>query len=101
MTARLTPRKVAGIDAAASAASPAVTPGMTRKGIPAAASVIASSPPRPKTNGSPPLSRSTRCPARASDTSRWLISACVAEGLPPRLPANSSRACLPASASTR
>ncbi len=61
--------------AAASAAKPAVTPGMTRKGMPAAASVIASSPPRPNTKGSPPLSRSTRWPARASATSRSLISA--------------------------
>ena len=32
MTARLTPRSVAGMAAAASAASPAVTPGMTRNG---------------------------------------------------------------------
>ena len=70
MTARLTPRSVAGIDAAASAASPAVTPGMMRNGTPAAASAKASSPPRPNTNGSPPLSRSTRWPARASSTRR-------------------------------
>ena len=69
--------------------------------MPAAASAALSSPPRPNTNGSPPLSRSTRRPARASSTSRRLMSACVAEGLPPRLPANSSRACRPASASTR
>src|SRR5262249_27095947 len=37
MTARLTPRSVAGICAAASAASPAVTPGTIRNGTPAAA----------------------------------------------------------------
>ena len=33
------------------------TPGTTSKGMPAAASASASSPPRPKTNGSPHLSR--------------------------------------------
>ncbi len=37
------------------------------------------------------MSRNTRCPARASVTSRWLMSAWAAEGLPPRLPAYSSR----------
>ena len=63
MTARLTPRNVAGIRAAASAASPAVTPGTIRNGTPAAASAAASSPPRANTKGSPPLSRSTRSPA--------------------------------------
>ena len=36
------------------------TPGTTSNGMPAAASASASSPPRPKTNGSPPLSRTTR-----------------------------------------
>src|ERR1700686_3896556 len=92
MTARLVPRSVAGIAAAASAASPAVTPGMTRNGTPAAASVVASSPPRPNTNGSPPLSRNTRLPARASATRRWLISAFVHARLPPRLPGGLGRA---------
>ena len=51
---------VAGIDAADSAAMPAVMPGMMRKEMPASASAMASSPPRPNMQGSPPLSRSTR-----------------------------------------
>src|SRR5262245_19140343 len=62
---------------------------------------MASSAPRPNTQGSPPLSRSTRSPPRARSIRRLLISACVADGFPPRLPANSSRACGPAIASTR
>src|SRR5262249_5999274 len=56
MMARLTPRRVAGMDAAASAASPAVTPEITRNGTPAAARANISSPPRPNTKGAPPLS---------------------------------------------
>ena len=43
---------------------PAVTPGTTSNSIPRPRSVSASSPPRPKTNGSPPLSRTTLRPAR-------------------------------------
>ena len=43
----------------ASEASPLDTPGMMRKGMPASESAKASSPPRPKMKGSPPLSRST------------------------------------------
>ena len=54
------------------------TPGTTRVGIPAAAQASSSSPPRPKTNGSPPLSRTTDCPSRARSIIRssirpWLI----------------------------
>ena len=48
----------------AGAATPAVTPGTSSNGTPAAASASASSPPRPNTNGSPPLRRTTRLPAR-------------------------------------
>ena len=59
------PRCVTGIPAYAGAAIADVTPGMTSNGTPAAASASASSPPRPKTNGSPPFSRTTRLPARA------------------------------------
>ena len=73
-----TPRWVTGIPAYAAAAIPAVTPGTTSKRTPAAASACASSLPRPKTNGSPPLSRTTRFPSRASRTSSALISACRA-----------------------
>src|SRR4028118_244997 len=50
-------------------------PGTTSKGRPAASSASASSPPRPKTNGSPPLRRTTARPSRAWVTSRvWLSS---------------------------
>ncbi len=66
---------------------PALIPGTMRKGIRAATSDSASSPPRPKTKGSPPLSRSTRLPSRASWISRREMSGCRADGLPPRLPA--------------
>ena len=90
MMAWLTPRMVAGIDAADSAASPAVMPGMMRKGMPASASAMASSPPRPNMQGSPPFSRSTRLFWRASSINRLEMSACCADGRPPRLPAYSS-----------
>ncbi len=40
-------------------------PGTTVQGMSCAASSSSSSPPRPKTNGSPPFSRATRLPARA------------------------------------
>lgn len=42
-----------------------VTPGTTSKGMPARLKAKASSPPRPKTMGSPPLSRATTRPSRA------------------------------------
>ena len=74
---------------------------MMRNGMPALASASASSPPRPNTQGSPPLSRSTRLPRRASAMRRSEMLACDADGLPPRLPANSSAAPGLASASTR
>ena len=45
----------------------------------------ASSPPRPNTNGSPPLSRTTAAPARPCSTSRALISSWCT-GPPGRLP---------------
>ena len=55
-----TPRWVMGMPAAAGAAIADVIPGTISKGTPAAARASASSPPRPKTNGSPPLRRTTR-----------------------------------------
>src|SRR5262249_50404032 len=85
MTALLMPRSVAGIAAAVSPASPAVTPGMIRNGTPAALSASASSPPRPNTQGSPPLSRKTRFPARASSMRRLGMSPRPAGGRPPAL----------------
>ena len=58
-------RCVTGMPAYAGAAIAEVMPGTTSKGTPAAESASASSPPRPKTNGSPPFSRTTNRPARA------------------------------------
>ena len=71
-----TPRCVTGMPAYAGTATAELTPGTTSNGMPASASVSASSPPRPNTNGSPPLSRTTRRPRRACWTSRSLISPC-------------------------
>ena len=51
-------------------------PGITLKRMPAAASASSSSPPRPNTKGSPPLSRTTRLPCRACATSAALIDSC-------------------------
>ena len=67
------PRWVTGIPALAGTATALVTPGTTVTGTPARAQASASSPPRPKTNGSPPLSRTTRWPASARLISTWLI----------------------------
>ena len=62
-SALLTPRWVAGMPTLASAPSAEVMPGRMRNGTPAAASASASSPPRAKSVGSPPFSRSTRRPS--------------------------------------
>ena len=59
----------------------------------------ASSPPRPNTNGSPPLSRTTRLPARACSTSRALVSSCGIAGRRP--PCRRRRARRPARACQR
>ena len=56
------PRWVTGIPAYAGAAIALVMPGTTSNGTPAAISASASSPPRPNTNGSPPLRRTTVLP---------------------------------------
>src|ERR671920_287744 len=58
----------------AGAASADEMPGTTSKRMPFSTSASASSDPRPKTNGSPPLSRTTRLPACAWATSWALIS---------------------------
>src|SRR5690606_22095273 len=70
----------------AGAAMPLVTPGTTSNGTPAASSASASSPPRPKTNGSPPFSRQTLLPAWPRATRIRLISSCDMLGPPPCLP---------------
>ncbi len=54
------PLAVRGIPAQAGTASAEETPGTISKGMPAASSSSASSAPRPKSSGSPPLSRTTR-----------------------------------------
>ena len=51
--------------ASAGAATAVDTPGTISNGTPARASASASSPPRPNTNGSPHLSRTTFRPRRA------------------------------------
>jgi len=71
---------------AAGAAIPAVIPGTTSNGMPASRSASASSPPRPNTNGSPPLRRTTRLPARACSSSRRCVSSCGNCGPSPSLP---------------
>ena len=69
---------------------PAVMPGTMRNGTSARASACASSPPRPKTKGSPPFSRSTRLPFFARSTSRSEMSLCLQLTTPARLPAKIS-----------
>jgi hypothetical protein len=70
-------RCVTGMPAAAGPAKADVTPGTISNGILALESASASSPPRPNTNGSPPLRRTTLRPARARRRSSVLISPCV------------------------
>ncbi len=79
-------RCVTGIPAYAGAATAAVTPGTTSNSIPADARASASSPPRPKTNGSPPFNRTTTLPALARSISRRLIASCSGYFPLPRRP---------------
>ena len=58
----------------------------------ARAIAIASSAPRPKTNGSPPLTRATILPRVASRTIRRSMNACGVDLQPPRLPTAITRA---------
>jgi hypothetical protein len=73
-TSWVKPRAVTGMPAYAGAARADEIPGTTWKAMPSATSASASSDPRPKTNGSPPLRRTTRRPACACPTSWALIS---------------------------
>ena len=66
---------------------PAVMPGTMRKGTQARTNAWASSPPRPKTKGSPPFRRNTRFSSFASRTSMSEISSCLHERTPARFPA--------------
>src|SRR3954453_13415247 len=69
----VSPRCVTGMPASPGTPIAEVTPGTTSTGMPAATHASSSSIPRPNTNGSPPLSRTTRRPARAWGISRPLI----------------------------
>ena len=74
-----TPRAVSGMPASAGIAVSVESPGTTSYSTPAAASASTSSAPRPKMNGSPPLSRTTLAAAppwwtRSSLTSSWVRS---------------------------
>src|SRR5262245_64150503 len=60
-------RNVRGRPTSAAQPSAAVIPGTTTTGTPASRRYSTSSPPRPNTKGSPPLSRTTRRPARRCD----------------------------------
>ena len=94
------PRWVTGIPAYAAAAIALVTPGTTSKDTPAAMHASASSPPRPKTKGSPPLSRTTAFPSRPCATSSALICSCVIAARPGALPTSMRAAVAGASSSS-
>ena len=94
-----TPRWVTGIPAYAAAPMALVMPGTTSKAMPAAASASASSPPRPNTNGSPPLRRTTHPAVRPRSTRTWLICSWVRSTRPGAFPAGISSA--PAGARAR
>src|SRR3954452_728245 len=74
VTCAATPRCVTGMSNAAGTEASAATPGPTSNATPASASVIASSPPRPKTKGSPPFRRTVSSPSCPSSTSSPLIA---------------------------
>ena len=69
-----TPRCVTGMPASAGTEIELVMPGTTEHGTPASAQASTSSKPRPKTYGSPPLSRTTNLPALARSISTSLIA---------------------------
>jgi hypothetical protein len=82
------PRCVTGMPATPGTPIDEVTPGTTSNGTPASASASISSPPRPNTNGSPPLRRTTVRPARACATSwAWMVSWRSSPGAPGARPA--------------
>ena len=87
-----TPRRVTGMPAAAGAATAEVTPGTTSVSTPAARSAEASSPPRPNTNGSPPLSRTTCSKRRPRSMRMALISSWEGLGAPGVFPTQMSSA---------
>ena len=87
-----TPRWVTGIPTEPAAATELLMPGTTSTSTPCSARKRASSPPRPKTNGSPPFNRTTVLPASASlSSSRFVTDWCVCRP-PPILPTSIMRA---------
>ena len=89
------PRCVTGIPAAAGTETADVTPGTTSTGTAFSAQCSASSPPRPRTNGSPPLSRTTCFPAFAWSTRSSLIRSCPTGWLPGVLPTSMTSTSVP------
>ena len=83
---RLKPRWVTGMPAPAGMATAEVIPGTSSQGTPARFRASSSSPPRPKTKGSPPFSRTTVLPAWARAMRAAEISPWGAECFPHRLP---------------
>ena len=79
---------VRGIPASAGTEIAEVTPGITSKGMHALERCSASSPPRPKINGSPPLSLTIVFPAAAFLIINLFISSCGIMELPPCFPTN-------------
>ena len=71
-----TVRCVSGMPAYAGTATAELTPGTTSNGTAASTSTSAYSPPRPKTNGSPPFRRTTSRQWRAWWISTALIAPC-------------------------
>ncbi len=90
VTDEATPRWVTGMPATAGAANAEVTPGTTSNGMPACTSASTSSPPRPKTKGSPPLRRTTTSARRPCSTSSRAISSCRSSWLAGRSSAPAS-----------
>ena len=78
----VTPRCVTGMPAAAGTDTAEVTPGTTSTGTPAAWQASTSSQPRPSTNGSPPLSRTTSRP-RQGPLDDDLVDLVLREGVVP------------------
>ena len=71
---RARPRCVTGMPASSGMAMAELTPGTSSQYMPASLSAANSSPPRPNTKGSPPLSRTTRLCLPAQSMSRRFIS---------------------------
>ena len=99
VTAAASPRCVTGTPAKAGAATAELMPGTTSNATPASCNPSASSPPRPKTYGSPPFRRTTQPCRRPRSTRRAVISS-WGTGRPGRLPTSISSAPGGTSAST-